>query len=212
MLGDALSVTARFSPICWPGFPLLLVSTYPVIWWPHRDPPSLCSKKTPRIMRKIDEIRKPGENTGTTSAPEKEKITGSNRGSEMRRYERISKRTRGQAAEIKRGWFCQNEPNFSRCAMEAAGVEFIDENGGGAGSGYASPAAALFRKSSFKKLALRSRRRRPTSPLIASFAAADLVALRVDAVAPSGYAADRASVRQKKTGRPVEFEFAAVDD
>ena len=42
-------------------------------------------------------------------------------------------RTRGQAAEIKRGWFCQNEPNFSRRAMEAAGVEFIDENGGGAG-------------------------------------------------------------------------------
>ena len=42
-------------------------------------------------------------------------------------------RTRGQAAEIKRGWFCQNEPNFSRRALEAAGVEFIHENGGGAG-------------------------------------------------------------------------------
>jgi hypothetical protein len=96
--------------------------------------------------------------------------------------------------------------------MEAAGVEFIDETAVAPGSGYASPAVALFPKSSFKKLALRSRRRRPTSPLIASFAAADLVALRVDAAAPSGYAADRASVRQKKTGRPVEFEFAAVDD
>src|ERR1700760_685703 len=35
----------------------------------------------------------------------------------------------------------------------------------------------------------------------------DVVALRVDDVAPSGYAADRASVRQKKTGRPVKFEL-----
>jgi hypothetical protein len=32
------------------------------------------------------------------------------------------------------------------------------------------------------------------------------VALRVEDVAPSGYAADRATVRQKKTGRPVRFE------
>lgn len=31
----------------------------------------------------------------------------------------------------------------------------------------------------------------------------DVVALRVDDVAPSGYATDRARVRQKKTGRPV---------
>ena len=30
----------------------------------------------------------------------------------------------------------------------------------------------------------------------------DLVALKVDDVAPSGYAVDRATVRQKKTGRP----------
>jgi hypothetical protein len=34
----------------------------------------------------------------------------------------------------------------------------------------------------------------------------DVVALKVDEIAPSGYAADRASVRQKKTGRPVKFE------
>ncbi len=45
----------------------------------------------------------------------------------------------------------------------------------------------------------------------------DVVALKVDDVAPSGYAADRATVRQKKTGRPVRFELTeatrqAVDD
>jgi integrase len=45
----------------------------------------------------------------------------------------------------------------------------------------------------------------------------DVVALKVDDVAPSGYAADRASVRQKKTGRPVKFEITestrqAIDD
>lgn len=45
----------------------------------------------------------------------------------------------------------------------------------------------------------------------------DVVALEVDDVAPSGYAADRASVRQKKTGRPVKFELTeatrqALDD
>lgn len=45
----------------------------------------------------------------------------------------------------------------------------------------------------------------------------DVVALRVDEVAPSGYAMDRATIRQKKTGRPVRFELtdqtrAAVDD
>ncbi|MDA9504696.1 integrase [Bradyrhizobium sp. CCBAU 11386] len=45
----------------------------------------------------------------------------------------------------------------------------------------------------------------------------DVVALKVDDVAPNGYAADRASVRQKKTGRPVKFELTestrqAVDD
>jgi hypothetical protein len=35
----------------------------------------------------------------------------------------------------------------------------------------------------------------------------DLVALRVDDVAPNGYAIDRANVRQRKTGRPVRFEL-----
>jgi integrase len=37
----------------------------------------------------------------------------------------------------------------------------------------------------------------------------DLVALRVDDVAPNGYAIDRANVRQRKTGRPVRFESTA---
>ena len=45
----------------------------------------------------------------------------------------------------------------------------------------------------------------------------DVVAVRVDDVAPSGYAMDRATVRQKKTGRPVRFEITdqarqAIDD
>jgi integrase len=35
----------------------------------------------------------------------------------------------------------------------------------------------------------------------------DLVALRVDDVAPYGYAIERANVRQRKTGRPVRFEL-----
>ena len=45
----------------------------------------------------------------------------------------------------------------------------------------------------------------------------DVVALRAEDVAPNGYAVDRATVRQKKTGRPVRFELTeqtrqAVDD
>jgi integrase len=45
----------------------------------------------------------------------------------------------------------------------------------------------------------------------------DVVALRVDDVAPNGYAVDRATVRQRKTGRPVRFELTeqtrqAIDD
>ena len=45
----------------------------------------------------------------------------------------------------------------------------------------------------------------------------DVVALRVDVVAPSGYSMDRATIRRKKTGRPVRFELteqtrSAVDD
>ncbi len=37
--------------------------------------------------------------------------------------------------------------------------------------------------------------------------ACDVVAVRVDDVAPSGYSMDRATIRQKKTGRPVRFEL-----
>jgi integrase len=45
----------------------------------------------------------------------------------------------------------------------------------------------------------------------------DVVALKVEDVAPNGYSTDRATVRQKKTGRPVRFELTeqtrqAVDD
>ena len=35
----------------------------------------------------------------------------------------------------------------------------------------------------------------------------DLVAIKVEDVAPHGYPADRATVRQRKTGRPVRFEL-----
>jgi integrase len=35
----------------------------------------------------------------------------------------------------------------------------------------------------------------------------DVVAVRVDDVAPNGYTLDRATVRQKKTDRPVRFEL-----
>jgi integrase len=35
----------------------------------------------------------------------------------------------------------------------------------------------------------------------------DVVAVRADDVAPNGYTLDRATVRQKKTGRPVRFEL-----
>ncbi len=45
----------------------------------------------------------------------------------------------------------------------------------------------------------------------------DVVALKVEDVTSSGYALDRATVRQKKTGRPVRFELTeqtrqAIDD
>ncbi len=45
----------------------------------------------------------------------------------------------------------------------------------------------------------------------------DVVSLKVEDVAPSGYAVERATVRQRKTGRPVKFEITeqtrqAVDD
>jgi integrase len=35
----------------------------------------------------------------------------------------------------------------------------------------------------------------------------DVVEMRVDDVAPNGYTLDRATIRQKKTGRPVRFEL-----
>jgi integrase len=45
----------------------------------------------------------------------------------------------------------------------------------------------------------------------------DVVAMKVDDVAPNGYAVDRATVRQRKTRRPVRFELTeqtrhAIDD
>jgi integrase len=45
----------------------------------------------------------------------------------------------------------------------------------------------------------------------------DVVALKVEDIAPGGYTIDRATVRQRKTGRPVKFELTdqtreAVDD
>jgi integrase len=45
----------------------------------------------------------------------------------------------------------------------------------------------------------------------------DVVAIKVEDVAPHGYSADRATVRQRKTGRPVRFEPTeqtrqAIDD
>jgi hypothetical protein len=45
----------------------------------------------------------------------------------------------------------------------------------------------------------------------------DVVAVRVADVAPSGYAMDRATIRQRKNGRPVRFELTdqtrlAIDD
>src|SRR5215831_18776118 len=35
----------------------------------------------------------------------------------------------------------------------------------------------------------------------------EVIAIKVDDVAPRGYAVDRATVRQRKTGRPVRFEL-----
>src|ERR1700746_1142543 len=45
----------------------------------------------------------------------------------------------------------------------------------------------------------------------------DVGAIRVEDVAAGGYTADRATIRQKKTGRPVRFELSeqtrqAIDD
>ena len=38
--------------------------------------------------------------------------------------------------------------------------------------------------------------------------ACDVVSLKVEDVAPNGYATDRAMIRQQKTGRPVKFEIS----
>jgi hypothetical protein len=40
----------------------------------------------------------------------------------------------------------------------------------------------------------------------------DVVALKVEDVAPNGYSVDRATVRQKKTGQPVRFELPSRPD
>ena len=45
----------------------------------------------------------------------------------------------------------------------------------------------------------------------------DVMALKVEDIAPNGYAIDRATIRQRKTGRPVKYELTdqtrqAVDD
>ncbi len=45
----------------------------------------------------------------------------------------------------------------------------------------------------------------------------DVVSLKIEDVAPHGYAIDRATIRQKKTGRPVKFEISeqtrqSIDD
>src|SRR6266508_6863305 len=47
--------------------------------------------------------------------------------------------------------------------------------------------------------------------------ACDVVALKVEDVAPNGYTADRATIRQRRTGQPVRFELTeqtrqAVDE
>jgi integrase len=54
-------------------------------------------------------------------------------------------------------------------------------------------------------------------PIDSKLRGCDIMALKVEDVAPHGYTTDRAIVRQKKTGRPVKFELTeqtrqAVDD
>jgi integrase len=60
--------------------------------------------------------------------------------------------------------------------------------------------------------AIASRRKNPRprhfqSSIDSKLRGCDVVALKVEDVAPNGYAIDRATVRQKKTGRPVKFEL-----
>jgi len=59
--------------------------------------------------------------------------------------------------------------------------------------------------------------RRARSAIDSKLRGCDVVAVKVEDVAPNGYTMDRATVRQKKTGRPVKFELTdqtrqAVDD
>jgi integrase len=54
-------------------------------------------------------------------------------------------------------------------------------------------------------------------PIDSKLRGCDVVAIRVQHVAAAGYTADRATVRQRKTGRPVRFELSeqtrqAIDD
>jgi len=44
-------------------------------------------------------------------------------------------------------------------------------------------------------------------PIDSKLRGCDVVAIRVDDIAPNGYTLDRATVRQRKTGRPVRFEL-----
>jgi integrase len=60
------------------------------------------------------------------------------------------------------------------------------------------------------KLQMGDRKRDPTLFNLAidsKLRGCDVVALRVDDVAPSGYTMNRETIRQKKTGRPVRFEL-----
>jgi integrase len=55
------------------------------------------------------------------------------------------------------------------------------------------------------------------TPIDSKLRGCDVVAIRVEDVAAGGYTADRATVRQRKTGRPVRFELSeqsrqAIDD
>ncbi len=61
------------------------------------------------------------------------------------------------------------------------------------------------------------RRAESTLAIDSKLRGCDVVAVRVDDVAPNGYSMDPATIRQKKTGRPVTFELtdqarAAIDE
>lgn len=68
-----------------------------------------------------------------------------------------------------------------------------------------------------RQLRAKSRPTRGNVAIDSKLRGCDVVALKVDDVAPGGYSAARATVRQKKTGRPVKFELTestrqAIDD